>query len=264
MAMRQIRWAVALLLALCVFRTSVAKAQIPVIDAFNLIQTAQTAINTYEAYRALIREYEVLVTMARRHPNMARYLTPDVPIILHDAARYPSGAPLLQALNAGDPAGDRYFQVVRPVDRLESIASPLDAEARAMLQRAYATIDIADSAASMAAHQVGHVRVFGRNAANAIAAVERDTLGGSDDLHQETAVLDRINAAQVVARRQDAVTNQLLSHLVEQWLVANKRQRDAETVLMNMRINDLRYYRAYAASFFTDAADVQAQSWRQP
>jgi hypothetical protein len=262
--MRTMPWVVLLVVALCALRPSVAVAQIPVIDAFNLIETAQTAINTYESYRALIREYEVLVAMARRHPNMARYLTPDVPIVLHDTSRYLSGAPLLQALNAGDPTGDRYLQVVRPAARLQSITAPLDAEARVMLERAYATIDIADSAASMAAHQVGHTRVFAKNTAVAIGAVERDTLAGNDDLHQETAILDRVNAAQVIARRQDAVSNQLLSHLVEQWLVTNKRERDAEAVLMNMRINDLRYYRSYAGSFFTDAADEQARNWRQP
>lgn len=258
------RLLVVLITGLCLAAAAPARAQIPVIDAFNLIETAQTAYNTYQAYRALLREYEVLVTMARRHRDMARYVTQDVPLIIHDVARYPSAAPLLQALNVGDPAGDRYFQVVRPAERLQSFAGTLSADARAMIQRAYATIDIADSTASMAAHQLGHVRVFSRNAQAAITSVERDTLGGSDDLHQETAILDRINAAQVIARRQDAVTNQLMSHLVEQWLVTNKRERDAEAVLMNMRLNDLRYYRPYAGSFFTDAADVAAANWRQP
>lgn len=243
---------------------TIARAQIPVIDAANLIETAQTAINTYQMYRTLMREYEILVKMARRLPGMTRYITPDVPMIAHEASRYPSAALLLDALNSGDPGGERYVRVVRPAQRLQTLSTAMDAEARTMLERAYATIDVADSTASLAAHQLGHIRGFTRNAAGAIAAVERDTVGGSDDLHQQTAILDRINAAEVIARRQDTATNQLLSHLLEQLLVTNKRERDAEAVLMNMRINQLRYYRAYSGSFFTESAASRARDWRQP
>src|SRR4029077_6087943 len=55
-----------------------------------------------------------------------------------------------------------------------------------------------------------------------------------------TAVLDKVAAGELVARRQDVATNQLLSHALEQLLARSKRMRDAEAALMNMRLGGLR------------------------
>lgn len=239
-------------------------AQVPVIDALNLVETAKTAYNTYQAYRQLVQQYELLVRMGRRATGMDRYRTPEIPIVFHDPSRYVAGAPLLRALNAGDPTGQIYDSVTRAALRPEAILTQLPANARRDLERAYATIDIADSTGAMAGHQVGHVRGYTAATTAAIRTLENDTLGGSDNEHFQTAILDRINAAQIIARRQDTATNQLMSHLVEQWLVDTKRQRDTEAVVMSMRVNKLRYYRDYSASFFTASARAAASAWRQP
>jgi hypothetical protein len=251
--------AFSLLLAL-----TAAQAQVPVIDALNLVETARTAYNTYQTYRQLVQEYELLLRMTKRATGMARYRTPEVPIVFHDASRYLAGARLLSALNAGDPTGQIYDSVVRTAVRPESILPALPVAARRDVERAFATIDISDSVGAMAGHQVGHVRGYTNATTAAIRTLENDTLGGSDNEHYQTAILDRINAAQVIARRQDAMTNQLVSHLVEQALVQTKRQRDTEAIAMSMHVNRLRYFREYSSSFFTTAAQVTAANWRQP
>jgi len=239
------------------------RAQVPVIDALNLVETVQIAYNTYQTYRSLLQEYEVVVRMAQRLGNMQRFRTPDVAFATHELTRYPEGGPLLAAFNHGDPTATGYRRVVRALAALDRTGA-IRAELRPHLERAYATIELADSTASLAGHQVGHVRSFSRGLAEVIAALETDTVGGSDDEHQQTAILDRLAATEIVARRQDTAANQLLSHLVEQALVQNKRQRDAEAVVMNMHINSEQHAIAYGRSFFTPASDAQIRAWRQP
>lgn len=250
--------------AVCLAHPNTASSQVPVIDVANLIQVVKTAYNTYESYRQLTQQYELLVSMGRRAAGMARYRTPVVPVVFHDPSRYVAGAPFLRALNAGDFGGELYDSVIRTTLRPEPVLGLLTPEARQNFERAYATIDIADSTGELAGHQVGHVRGYTNAATAAIQTLETDTLGGPDDEHFETAILDRINAAQVLARRQDTSTNQLLSHLVEQWLVQTKRQRDTEAVAMNMRIGRIQYYRQYNATFFSPEAEATASAWREP
>ena len=65
--------------------------------------------------------------------------------------------------------------------------------------------------------------------------------------HETTAILDKIAAGQLVARREDMAANQLLSHVLEQLLARSKRQRDSEAAAMNMRLGGLRDGRAAGA-----------------
>lgn len=252
------------LATLFVASPALGRAQVPVIDVANIIETTQIAYNTYESWRQLVQQYELLVRMARRAAGMTRYRTPDVPVAFHNPGRYLSGVPLIRALNGGDPSGQAYDSVTRTALRPESALAAMPAAARRNVEREYATIDIADSTGSLAGHQIGHVRSYTAATTAAIRALENDTLGGSDDEHHQTAILDRINAAEIIARRQDTAANQLISHLVEQSLVANKRQRDTEAVAMSMRVSRQRYYRDYSASFFPPSARAAASAWRQP
>src|SRR6266850_8310086 len=97
---------------------------------------------------------------------------------------------------------------------------------------------------------------------DAMAALQRDVLNPSRDYHQVTAVLDEVAAGELIGRRQDMATNQLLSHALEQLLVRGKRARDTETVHMNMRLLGMRDGRAAGASLVRGAAD-DLRTWRQ-
>ena len=63
-----------------------------------------------------------------------------------------------------------------------------------------------------------------------------------------TAILDKVAAGELLGRRQDMATNQLLSHALEQLLARSKRLRDTEAATMNMRLGGLRDGRAAGAS----------------
>jgi hypothetical protein len=78
-----------------------------------------------------------------------------------------------------------------------------------------------------------------------------------------TAVLDKVAAASLIARRQDMAANQLLSHALEQLLARSKRVRDTEAVTMNMLLGGLRSGRTAGASVVRGAAN-DLRTWSQP
>jgi len=73
-----------------------------------------------------------------------------------------------------------------------------------------------------------------------------------------TAVLDKVAAGSLIARRQDMAANQLLSHALEQMLARSKRLRDSEAVAGAIRSG-----RTASTSIVRGAAD-DLRTWRQP
>jgi len=78
-----------------------------------------------------------------------------------------------------------------------------------------------------------------------------------------TAVLDKVAAGDLLARRQDMATNQLLSHALEQLLARSKRLRDTEASVMNMQLTTWREAAAVNEAFVTGTDDA-LRTWRQP
>jgi hypothetical protein len=131
------------------------------------------------------------------------------------------------------------------------------------LQRAYATLDIADAVLRDGTNQSGLLRFGGRSLYAATNRFELDALDG--DVSQSTsAVLDKLNASAVLELKQKQGTNDLLVTAVEIAVLDNKRRRDAEAIAINRRMRRLQYYRAYGNTFFSAAATETAAAWRQP
>ena len=110
-------------------------------------------------------------------------------------------APLRRNHGAAAPADDRR----RP---------PTDG-ARQAFESRYATVEITDSVAMRGGHQVALVRGYHDRLQDAVQALESDVLNGLRGIHEMTAILDKISAGELLARRQDMATNQLLSHALE-------------------------------------------------
>ena len=88
-------------------------------------------------------------------------------------------------------------------------------------------------------------------------------LSSQSGTHEMTAVLDKVAAGELLARRQDEVTNQLLSHALEQLLARSKRLRDTEAGHMNMQLVMWRDGRAANEAFVEGTGDA-LRTWRQP
>jgi hypothetical protein len=239
------------------------QAQFVVIDPENLAQAILIADRTLQEYHALLQQYHTLQRMSQGLGPMDRYRIPPIGITGHDVARWPYGARWLEGLNSGDARGTLYEHTARRLESPVALLEPLPAAARRAIETSYATIEVTDSIAEAGGHQVALARGYNSPLQDAIHALEEHVLRPEPGYHEMTAVLDKVAAGELLARRQDMVTNQLLSHALEQLLARSKRQRDTEAATMNMRLLGMRDGRAAGASLVHGAAD-DLRSWRQP
>ncbi|MGH9159345.1 MAG: hypothetical protein ACRD2X_05090, partial [Vicinamibacteraceae bacterium] len=167
------------------------------------------------------------------------------------------------ALNYGDARGAAYQRVSRARDAVAAaVLAHLPGATREHLQRLLATLDIADSTIISATHQTGQLRYNGRRELRAIEALERHVLDPSEE-QSATAITDKISGAVLIAARQRQARVQLLTALLEQLLVDNKRARDADVARLNMQLGQLRRASAGNARLLAGAGD-QLRAWRQP
>ena len=240
-----------------------ARAQLVVIDPGNLVQTTLIAERTLREYQTLWEQYQTIVRMAQGLGNMERYRLPSVPLTRHDPSRWLYGAPWLEGLNGGDPRGLLYRQTTRPLVQPGALLDSLPTPARRAVENAYATIEITDAVAQIAGNQVALVRGYSGPLQQATASLQDDVLNPASRYHEMTAILDKVAAGELLARRQDNAANQLLSHVLEQLLVRGKRLRDTEAATMNMRLGSLRDGRQASANLIAGAA-ADLRNWRQP
>ena len=241
-----------------------AHGQLVVNDPLNTAQAIALVQKTISEYQTLVQQYQTIVRMSQSLQNMARYKTVPIAFSSHDPSRFFYGAPWLTALNSGDARGDLYAQIARSLQRPDATAlARLPPDARRAIEDAYATIEITDSIAQRGAHQVALVRGYGGSLQSVVQLLENDILSPVTSLHQLTAILDKVAAGELVGRRQDTASNQLLSHALEQLLAQAKRRRDTEAATMNMRLVAMQRGRDVGRSYIEGSADA-LRTWRQP
>ena len=257
-----LRRVLVLVTALCML-SAPAHAQFVVIDPANLVQTTLIAYRVQQHYTELRAQYLTVLRMAQRLGSLDRFRTPPIALTSHDPSRWDFGRPWIQALNSGDPTGSAYFSTALPLLRPTTTPPTLSAAARQMLQRQYATVEITDSVATMGGHQVALARGFHSQLQNAVDALQNDVLNPGSQYHEMTAILDKIAAGELLGRRQDMLSNQLLSHALEQLLARGKRLRDTEAATINMQLVTWRDARAANEAFAAGMGDA-LRIWRQP
>ena len=197
-------------------------AQFAVIDPANLAQAILIVQRTQRQYEELQAQYRTILRMAQGlGPHGA---VPHAAFRLEQPRRRPvgrSGGRGSPALNGGDATGAAYLATALPL-ATPNVPASVSASGRRMFERQYATAEIADSVAMMGGHQVGLMRGYHGQLQNAVQALERDVLNSSSSYHEMTAILDKIAAGELLGRRQDMATNQLLSHALEQLLARSK------------------------------------------
>jgi len=240
-----------------------AHAQFVVIDPANLVQTTLIAYRMQQHYAELRGEFLTILRMGQGLGSMGRYQIPTIPITAHDPGRWDFGRSWLQGLNTGDATGAAYLATTLPLLRPTTLPPTLTAAARQAMARQYATIEITDSVAMTGGHQVALARGYHGRLQDAVQSLESDVLNGLTSYHEMTAVLDKISAGELLARRQDMLSNQLLSHALEQLLARSKRLRDTEAATINMQLVTWRDARAANEAFVAGTGNA-LKTWRQP
>jgi hypothetical protein len=254
--MRRRLYLSACVLGMLVMPTSVS-AQWVVYDPTNYAQ----AVLRFEQ---LVQQYRLLLEQTRQLPVdlAARYRVPTLLWPSHDTgADY--AEPLLLALNEGDPSGTQYARTVDPLSAVRVVLEEIPAALRARVGTGYATIELADRLARTAVDQAGGLRTQGVRVLRTIQAMEDDAVSTDPRFHSHVALLNKINGTNVLGLRIAEQTNQSVVTVIEQLLVANKRQRDAETKQMNAQLYQWQYGPAYGDDLFRRTA-VGLDTWRQP
>lgn len=248
---------------LVVFMAIPMHAQLPVIDTANLIQAGLIVQRMQRHLEELQAQYRTILRMGQGLGSMDRYRIPPIAITGHNPALWEYGRPWIEGLNVGDPSGAKYAATTLPLLPPNGEPRRLTASARRAFERQYATIEITDTVAMRGGHQVALVRGYHGRLQEAIEELESDVLNSLPRYHEMTAILDKIAAGELLARRQDMATNQLLSHALEQLLARSKRLRDTEAATINMELVTWRDGLAANKAFVAGAGDA-LKTWRQP
>ena len=172
--------------------------------------------------------------------GLEQYRIPAIPTFGHDAERFEFARPWLEGLNSGDPRGTKYFETVLKTTRDVAVINALPPDAQEQMKKAYAVIEMMDSVAMMGGHQSALVRGYSGKLQEIVGLLENLVISNVPELHELTAVLDKIAVGGVVANRHDMAGNQLLSNSLEQLLAANVRKRNTEVLNLNGRLTFMR------------------------
>jgi len=244
--------------ALIAVLTTGVSAQFVVYDPTNYVQALAR-------YAQLLAQYRFWVQQARRLPVdlASRYRLVPLRWSPHDVGPYTYARSILSALNVGDTSGTLYGAGIDRLTTLDDLLPAVPVDLQRRLQTVYGSIQLGDSIARMAIDQVGSTRTNGPLALTAIQNMEDDAVSAYDDFHTQTALLNKINGANVLALRINETASQLQLHILEQLLVQNKRSRDAEAQIMDAHLFQWRYGAAYGRDLFSRTATA-LDTWRQP
>jgi hypothetical protein len=116
--------------------------------------------------------------------------------------------------------------------------SSLNARTQAIVAHQYATAEIAQSATTSALATLGTIRSTSQAFAQKLANLASDTFSTDPSQQTENALLGKINSAALLQIHSQQNANQLLAASVQQQLLAQKQQIDAQ----NRAINNAIYF----------------------
>jgi hypothetical protein len=105
---------------------------------------------------------------------------------------------------------------------------------------------------------VGRVRWRGPSIQATVLGLEADAYSGADEMHTLIGVLNKINAAGVLALQHTQSTNQLLVSLLEDRIIAAKRAREQEVASINLHIAFVTQARPYLERVTAGTTDALA------
>jgi hypothetical protein len=244
-----------------------------VFDPSNYAQAVEQVIRLERQYLQLVQSYQMLRSQynqllwnARRVPvNMAaRYRALVTPWrTSHASNTYGTTAAWVSAINTGQNAADAYARAGERLLEYGRGLANVPADQLGRLKTSYGTVELADGATRGAIETIGRLRAHAAAVQRAIQGLEDDSLSSAPEMNTEVAVLNKINAANVIAIRTAQDANQLLVALAEQEAIRTKRTRDAEARAFNQHI---RFMADGQAVMRAQAAGSSAamRAWRMP
>ncbi len=145
----------------------------------------------------------------------------------------------VNALNIGSPmqASQAYANAVVQLESYpNSSYSTLDSISQATIQNQYATSELAQGMTIGTLATLGTVRSDSEAFSQQLANLDVDTFSTDPTQQTEMAVLGKINSATLLQVHSQQDANQILAASVEQQLIAQKQQIDAQNRTINQAI----------------------------
>ena len=213
--------------------------------AIQQIQQASQLYTTAVATRnQIVTMYNLAYEMAQMPQNLAaRYKADWAQWTSLQATpnTYGNTSALVNALNYGalTQAQQGYNSAyVQAQTYPSSSYSALGARTQAIVANQYATSEIAQNTTTNTLETLGTIRSDSQAFAQKLANLESDTFSNDPSQQTENAMLGKINSATLLQIHSQENTNQLLAASVQQQLLAQKQQIDAQ----NRAINNAIYF----------------------
>jgi hypothetical protein len=207
--------------------------------AAQLIEMGQQLDQMIKTYDMVTNQYNQMLFMAKRIPvaMASRYRAIVTPWRYPVATNtYGTTGGWMGAITSGVNATAGYLNSVERLLAYGPAYANIPADQRDRVTKHYATVELTDGANQHGLEAIGALRKNAPAVEIAIQGLEDDSLSSDPNYNTEVGVLNKINAATVIAIRNGQDTNKLLVALAEQQIITAKRQRDAETEAINNHI----------------------------
>jgi hypothetical protein len=206
------------------------------------LQLQQQLQRLQQTYNLHMQQYQFIQAQARQLQNMvARYrAVPSQWSNLSASNTMGNTSRWINGINTGDYgiAQQGYGQVNR------SLTSPDGVNTHDGLKQAYGLEELSDGSTINGMATIGQLRKNAQQLEVHIKQLEDDSLSSATDLNTQIAVLNKINAANILLVRTMQDTNKLLASLLEQQLVTTERNRTSGVGSINTEL--------YRQQHFTD------------
>ncbi len=231
-----------------------------------LLQMEQQYLQLVQTYRLLNEQYDHVRRMAQQVPVDMRTRYRALPTEWRSSNAtntFGTTGAWIASVNKGIGIAEAYDRAIERLEKYGSGFQNIPSDQQDRVKSTYATVELTDGAAQSAMDTIGRLRANAPNVERAIQGLEDDSLSSDPAMNTEIAVLNKINAAGLVANRNAQDTNKLLVALTEQQTVQAKRIRDAEARAINQHIRFVAEGRTAITSQISGTSAAMA-NWRMP
>lgn len=226
----------------------------------------QQYVQLVQTYNTIQSQYQQMIWMAQRVPvdMVARYRALTTPWTLPSATNtYGTTGGWMMAVDSGLDASNGYSLATETLRAYGPAFGNIPGDQQDRIKTNYATVELTDGANLAAIQTLGQLRSNAPGVETAIQNLESDSLSADPDMNTELAVLNKINAADIINVRNTQDANKLLVALTEQQILQAKRDRDAEARAFNQHIQFMSEGQAAMASQAANASSAML-AWRMP
>ncbi len=230
------------------------------------VQMQQEYSQLVQTYQTIQAQYNQMVFMGQRVPvNMfQRYSAASTPWFNSSATNiYGNTGGWTSGINTGLGVSSGYTAATVGLGAYGTGFGSLPPDQLSRLEANYATVELTDGANVTAMQTLGRLRANAPAVESTIQNLETDSLSPDPAMNTEIAVLNKINAANVIGLRNTQDSNKLLASLAEERLIEAKRERDAEAQAFNEHIQFMSQGQQAMTSQSANASAAML-AWRMP